>query len=76
MIEKAAQVVNQSGLLGLVVREFFRYSKIGSEYWKYLIGSLERPHYAYLLICAAQSARKFGLSQITVIEFGVGGGAG
>lgn len=39
-------------------------------------GALERPHYAYIVHQAADLARRLGLPRISVLEFGVAGGAG
>jgi len=39
-------------------------------------GLLHRPHYAYGLLRAADTARFFGLAEVTVCEFGVAAGAG
>jgi hypothetical protein len=41
-----------------------------------LIGAVERPHYAYIIYQAASLARRLSLPRISVLEFGVAGGAG
>jgi hypothetical protein len=44
--------------------------------FKYRHGILERPHYAYIMFEGAKLAKSLGHSKISVIEFGVAGGAG
>lgn len=39
-------------------------------------GAIERPHYAYCMLHAAELARSLGLTRISAIEFGVAGGNG
>ncbi len=76
MIKVIARLINESNLLGRLIRSiFYRYS-LGSNYLRYLIGAVERPHYAYLLVLAAENALRFGVKEVGVIEFGVGGGGG
>lgn len=50
--------------------------RIGSFAFRYRIGALDRPHYAYILYQAAQLAARLGLPRISAIEFGVAGGNG
>jgi hypothetical protein len=40
------------------------------------LGSLERPHYAFLVYSAAKLAKKLGHQRISVVEYGVAGGSG
>ena len=40
------------------------------------IQAVDRPHYAYCMLRAAELARRFGLDAISAIEFGVAGGNG
>jgi hypothetical protein len=61
----------RNGMIRLV-RRF----EIGSYPFRFSIGAVERPHYAYLAFNAAQLARKLGYERISLIEYGVAGGAG
>jgi hypothetical protein len=49
---------------------------IGSFELRMALGSLERPHYAFLVYNAARLAKKLGHQRISVIEYGVAGGQG
>src|SRR5215207_985617 len=43
---------------------------------KLLYNTLDRPHYGYGLLKAAELARRLGYARISAIEFGVAGGNG
>ena len=55
-----------------------RKARLGSPKFRYQIGAIWRPHYAYLVYNAAQLAAHCRLShdRVSVIEFGVAGGRG
>ena len=53
------------------LRRLIDKKKIGSFEFRYLINSLERMHYAYILLNAAKLAKKLNISKISVIEYGV-----
>jgi hypothetical protein len=76
VIEKIANLINRSGVISSAMRIICQKGHLGTDYWRYLIGALERPHYAHLLVHSAQLAKRFGISEISVVEFGVGGGGG
>ena len=40
------------------------------------LNAVERPHYGYIVLRAADLARRLGLDRISVLEFGVAGGRG
>ncbi len=58
----------------LIARELTRL--FGSMREKEEFGLLSRPHYAYGLLRAADTAKYFGISEVTCCEFGVAHGAG
>lgn len=58
------------------LRRLIDKKKIGSFEFRYLINSLERMHYAYILLNAAKLAKKLNISKISVIEYGVANGRG
>jgi len=49
---------------------------IGTFETRMALGSLERPHYAFLVYNAAKLGKKLGHQRISVIEYGVAGGQG
>lgn len=49
---------------------------IGSYSFRYDIGAVKRPHYAYMVYQAAQLAARLGEPRVSILEFGVAGGAG
>lgn len=44
--------------------------------WRMEVGAVPRPQYGYCILQAARLARKLGYPKISVLEFGVAGGAG
>ena len=59
-----------------VVRQLSRLLKLGSYDWRVGIGAVTRPHYGFCVYQGARLAQKLGYKQISVLEFGVGGGNG
>src|SRR5579859_1376029 len=59
----------------LVVRAI-RQMKLGPYKFRYDIGAISRPNYAYLVYQAGKLAVRLGLSRVSIVEFGVAGGAG
>jgi hypothetical protein len=52
-------------------------SVVGEDYERLIrLRAIERPHYAYIVLRAADLAHRLGLERISVIEFGVAGGRG
>jgi hypothetical protein len=49
---------------------------IGSFEFRLALGTLERPHYAFVVYNAAKLAKKLGHPRISVLEYGVAGGCG
>jgi len=62
------------------VRNFLRNTirdlRIGSYEFRYGIGAVIRPNYAYLVYQAAKQAARLGEPRVSLLEFGVAGGAG
>src|SRR6266508_176679 len=48
----------------------------GSYPFRVSIGAVERPHYAYLLLSAAQLAHRLRQERVSIVEYGVAGGRG
>ena len=66
-------------MLGPMLRGFLRKTQGNGTYnpWFMLdTQAVERPHYAYCMLHAAQLAQKLGITRISAIEFGVAGGNG
>jgi len=59
-----------------VIRALIRAFGLGTYRFRLSIGAVDRPHYGYIIYQAASLARRLGWSRISVIEFGVAGGAG
>lgn len=59
-----------------VLRWIVGRARIGSSYFRYRLGALERQNYAHLMFHSAQLAASLGHKRVSVIEFGVAGGAG
>jgi len=57
-------------------RELLKRSRLGSYKLRLAFGAVERPNYGYMVYQAASLASRLGYRQISVLEFGVGGGAG
>jgi len=57
-------------------RSLIRRASIGSYRFRYDIGAVNRPHYAYLVYHAARIAKQLGEKRVSVVEFGVAGGNG
>jgi hypothetical protein len=58
------------------VRSLWGRIPLGSVATRVRYGIFERPHYAYGVYAAADLAKRFGLTKISVIELGVAGGRG
>jgi hypothetical protein len=59
-----------------LLRELIKRLRLGSYRFRYSIGALDRPNYAYILYQGAQLAARLGQTRISAIEFGVAGGNG
>lgn len=53
-----------------------RHLRLGSYSFRFLIGAVSRPHYAYMVHQAANLAARLGQPRVSILEFGVAGGAG
>ena len=58
------------------LRSLIGATRIGSPLFRYNIGALHRPHYAFLVYQAAHLAHRLGKPRVSVVEFGVAGGRG
>ena len=59
-----------------LIRNVIRDTSIGSYQFRYSIGAVTRPNYAYVVYQAARLAKRLGLKKVSVAEFGVAGGGG
>lgn len=59
-----------------VATEILKRSRLGSYAWRLRFGAVERPFYGYIVYQAAHLADRLGYRAISVLELGVGGGAG
>jgi len=59
-----------------ILQALLRRLRIGTYRFRYHIGAVDRPHYAYIVYQAAQLAAQLGQGRISVLEFGVAGGNG
>lgn len=69
----------QLSVWGVLLRRFLRATKGAFNYDpRLLLGAqaIERPHYAYCMLSAANLAKRLGKDRISAIEFGVAGGNG
>lgn len=58
------------------IRYVIRKLRLGSPFFRYSVGAVERPAYAFLVYQAAKLAHRLGHLRVSVIEFGVAGGEG
>ncbi len=70
------RLFNTPSLFRTVARILIRDRALGSYEFRYGIGALHRPNYAYLVFQAAKLAQRLGQERVSVIEFGVAGGEG
>lgn len=61
---------------GRVITALLRRTGLGSHALRLALDTYPRPHYAYGVQQAAELAERLGLKRISVLEFGVAGGAG
>lgn len=62
--------------LRAILRRLIGRSGLGSTRFRYAIGAVDRPHYAFIMYQAAQLAARLGHKRVSVLEFGVAGGNG
>ncbi len=70
------ELFNTPALSKRIFRYLVRKTGFGSWRFRFETGSLARPNYAYLVYQAALLAKRLGEPRVSVIEFGVAGGAG
>jgi hypothetical protein len=75
-VSALATLFNSSAPLRSTLRVLITRTRIGTYGFRYSIGALHRPNYAYLVYQAALQAKRLGERRVSVIEFGVAGGAG
>ena len=69
----------QLSILGVMLRRFVRATDGFMTYspqFRLDTQAIDRPHYAYCMLAAADLARRLGRAEISAIEFGVAGGNG
>ena len=71
-----ARLFNEPFVIRKLLQVAIRELGIGSYAFRYDIGAVKRPHYAYLVCQAAKLAARLGESRVSILEFGVAGGAG
>jgi|SRR6185312_2610664 len=71
-----SELFNDPTPLRTVLRIALRAANVGSYSFRYGIGAVHRPNYAYLVYQAALLARRLGEPRVSVVELGVAGGAG
>lgn len=71
-----ATIFNSPAPLRATLKLIANKTNFGSWEFRYKIGALTRPNYAYLVYQAALLARRLGEPRVSLIEFGVAGGAG
>jgi hypothetical protein len=58
------------------IRKMIMKTGIGSYGFRYRIGAVRRPNYAYLVNEAARLSQRLGEARVSILEFGVAGGDG
>lgn len=76
MTSRLTRLVLEPHPLRKIGREILKRSRLGSYEQRLRLGAVERPYYGYLVYQAASLAGRLGYREISVLEFGVGGGAG
>ncbi len=76
MIETMYRYLARPSFTADVVKKIVQKAQLGSYLSRVRLHAVERPAYAHCVYQAALLARKLGLNEISVIEFGVAGGAG
>jgi hypothetical protein len=71
-----ARLFNEPFAIRKLLRVATRELGIGSYTFRYDIGAVRRPNYAYLVYQAAKLAARLGESRVSILEFGVAGGDG
>ncbi len=71
-----SRILNSRNPIRAIARFTVRTLDLGNFPFRLNIGAVERPHYAYIVYQAARLASQLGLPRISVLEFGVAGGAG
>jgi len=72
----ASRLFEYPTLFGNICLRIIRRFKIGSYEFRLSIGAVDRPHYAYLVYHASRLAAQLGHPRVSILEFGVAGGAG
>jgi hypothetical protein len=71
-----ARWLQQPSALSSFCRSAIHRCKIGRYKFRFDAGALDRPNYAYLVYQAARLATQMGQPRVSIVEFGVAGGAG
>lgn len=70
------RLLNEPEPLRRLCKAAIREMKIGGYQFRYQLGALRRPNYAHLVYNAATLAARLGEPRVSILEFGVAGGAG
>jgi hypothetical protein len=70
------RLMDQPQPLRSSIRALVRKTGFGGAKFQFDIGAIERPNYAFLVYNAAKLAHRLGHGRVSVLEFGVAGGAG
>jgi hypothetical protein len=70
------EMMNEPQPVRRLIRALIRKARLGSPQFRWSIGAVDRPHYAYLVYMAARLAASLGKTRVSILEFGVAGGAG
>jgi hypothetical protein len=76
MMDRLARLALHPHPVRRVATEILKRSRLGSYAWRLRLGAVERPFYGYIVYQAARLADRLGYRAISVLEFGVGTGAG
>jgi hypothetical protein len=76
MMNAAIRLITEPQPIRKIARVLMRNLRLGSDQFRFKVGAIERPNYAFLVYQAAQLAHKLGHKSVSVLEFGVAGGGG
>jgi hypothetical protein len=76
MLDRLTRLALHPRPIRRLAREILKRSGLGTYEQRLRLGAVERPFYGYVVYQAADLAARLGYPQISVLEFGVGTGAG
>jgi hypothetical protein len=75
-VGRLTKLMTESQPVRAIIRSLIREFRLGSSKFRFDIGAIDRPNYAYLVYHAAKLAHSLGHERVSIVEFGVAGGAG